>query len=139
MVEAGSMAGCKWIGSLDWDGLEEGLGEVGDGAGCLGFYIATNDGGDEAGEGGAEIVGGEVVAGEEVGQVLADGFGGAGADFFWGVVKAEVKMVPVRGVRQRRPSEKVNRHEDARSFLLREDIEVSLKLDLKRSKMEKRK
>ena len=45
------------------------------------------------GEGGAEIVGGEVVAGEEVGQVLADGFGGTGAGFFLGVVEAEVGMV----------------------------------------------
>jgi hypothetical protein len=75
------------------DGLEEGLGQVGDGAGCLGFYIATDDGGDEASEGGAEIAGGEVVGGEEVGQVLAECFGGAGAGFFLGVVEAEVGMV----------------------------------------------
>src|SRR6267378_1832047 len=36
--------------------------------------------------------------------------------------------VPVRGVRQRRPSEKVNEHKDTRSFGLREDIKVSLEL-----------
>jgi hypothetical protein len=34
----------------------------------------------------------------------------------------------MRGVRHRRPSEKVNIHEDARSFLLREDIEVSFRV-----------
>jgi hypothetical protein len=75
------------------DGLQERLGEVGDGAGGFGFDVAANDGGDDAGEGGAEIAGGEVVAGEEVGQVLADVFGGAGAGFFLGVVEAEVGMV----------------------------------------------
>ena len=75
------------------DGLEKSLGQVGHGAGGLGFYIAANDGGDEAGEGGTEIVGGEVVGGKEVGQVLADGFGGAGEGFFLGVVEAEVGMV----------------------------------------------
>ncbi len=34
----------------------------------------------------------------------------------------------MRGVRQRRPSEKVNEHKDTRSFAVREDIEVSLEL-----------
>jgi hypothetical protein len=58
----------------------------------FGFYIAKDDRGDEVSERGAEIAGGEVVAGEEVGQVLADGFGGAGAGFFLGVVEAEVGM-----------------------------------------------
>ncbi len=51
----------------DVDGLHEGLDQVGDGAGGSGFYIAADNGGDEAGQGGAEIAGGEVVAGEEVG------------------------------------------------------------------------
>jgi hypothetical protein len=44
-------------------------------------------------QGGAEIAGGEVVAGEEVGQVFAEFFGGVGAGFFLGVVEAEVGMV----------------------------------------------
>ena len=47
------------------DGLEEGLAHVGDGAGQPGFDVATEDGRDEAGQGGAEVVGGEVVSGEE--------------------------------------------------------------------------
>jgi hypothetical protein len=77
--------------------LEEGLGQIGDGAGGFGLDVAANDGGDDAGEGSAEIAGGEVVAGEEVGQVLADVFGGAGAGFFLGVVEAEVGMVAGTG------------------------------------------
>jgi len=32
----------------DVDGLQEGLGQVGDGAGGFGFYIAADYGGDEA-------------------------------------------------------------------------------------------
>src|SRR5438477_3698670 len=50
----------------DVDGLHERLGQVGNCASSSGFYIAADDGGDEACQGGAEIAGGEVVAGEEV-------------------------------------------------------------------------
>ena len=81
----------------EMDSLDEGLGQIGEGAGGARFYIAIEDGGEEAAEGGAEIAGGEVVAGEEVGQVLADVFGGAGAGFFLGVVEAEVGMVAGTG------------------------------------------
>jgi hypothetical protein len=73
----------------DVDGLHESLGQVGNGAGGFGFYIATDNRGDEAAQGGAEIAGGEVVAGEEVVQVFAECFCGAGAGFFLGVVRAE--------------------------------------------------
>jgi hypothetical protein len=79
----------------DVDGLEENLRHIGDGAGDSGFYIAADHGGDEVSEGSAEIAGGEVVAGEEVGQVLAEGFGSLGASFFLGVVGAEAFMVAV--------------------------------------------
>jgi len=75
----------------DVDGLHEGLCEVGNGAGGSGFYVAADHGGDEASQGGAEIAGGEVVAGEEVSDVSAECFGSAG--FFLGVVEAEVGMV----------------------------------------------
>jgi len=74
------------------DGLHEGLGQVANGVGGFGFYIAADNGGDEAAQGGAEIAGGEVVAGEEVGQVFAEFFCGAGAGFFLGVVEAEAGM-----------------------------------------------
>jgi hypothetical protein len=56
----------------DVDGLHESLGQVGDSAGGSGFYIAADNGGDEARQGGAEIAGGDVVVGEEVGQVFAE-------------------------------------------------------------------
>jgi hypothetical protein len=57
----------------DVDGLQEGLEHVGDGAGSFGFYFATEDGGNEARQGGAEIA-------------------GAGLGFLLGVVEAEVGM-----------------------------------------------
>jgi hypothetical protein len=75
------------------DGLQEGLGQIGDGAGSSGFYFATDDGGDEAPQGGAEIAGGEIVAGEEIGEVLAEFLRGAGLGFFFGVVRAEEGIV----------------------------------------------
>ena len=74
----------------DVDGLHESLDQVGDGVGGFGFYIAADNGGDEACQGGAEIAGGEVVAGEEVGQVFAERLRGAGAGLFLGVVEAEM-------------------------------------------------
>src|SRR5437870_1854076 len=77
----------------DVDRLHERLGQVGNGASGSGFYIAADDGGDEARQGGAEIAGGEVVAGEEVGQVFAEFLRGTGAGFFLGVVEAEVGVV----------------------------------------------
>jgi hypothetical protein len=72
------------------DGLQESLGQVRHGAGGSGFYIAADNGRDEASQGGAEIAGREVVAGEEVGEVFAEFLRGAGAGFFLGVVEAEV-------------------------------------------------
>jgi len=77
----------------EMDGLQEGLGQVGDGAGGSGFYVAADDGGEEASEGGGEVAGGEVVAGEEIGEVFAERFCGVGAGFFLGVVEAEIGMV----------------------------------------------
>ena len=74
------------------DGLHESLDQVGDGVGGFGFYIAADNGGDEACQGGAEIAGGEVVAGEEVGQVFAEFLCGAGSGCFLGVVEAEAGM-----------------------------------------------
>ena len=56
------------------DGLHESLGQVSDGVGGFGLYIAADNGGDEAAQGGTEIAGREVVAGEEVGQVFAEFF-----------------------------------------------------------------
>jgi hypothetical protein len=74
------------------DGLEESLGQVGEGASGFGFYFAADDGGEEAGQGGAEIAGGKVLAGEEIGEIAAEFIGGAGLGVFAGVVEAEVRM-----------------------------------------------
>jgi hypothetical protein len=79
------------------DSLHEGLGQVGDGAGGPGFNIAADDGGDEAAQSGAEITGGEVVAGEVMSQVFAEILSGAGASFFLGVVGAKAGMVAKAG------------------------------------------
>jgi hypothetical protein len=67
VAPAGGAEGVDVFVLGETDGLEERLRQVGDGAGGSGFYIAANDGGDKASEGGAEIAGGEVVGGEEVG------------------------------------------------------------------------
>jgi hypothetical protein len=74
------------------DGLGESLGEIGKGAGGAGLNVAADDGGQEAAEGGAEIAGGEVFAGEEIGEVAGEFIGGA-PGVFAGVVGAEVGMV----------------------------------------------
>jgi len=74
------------------DGLNEGLGEIGEGAGGAGLDIAPSYAGDEAAEGSAEIAGGEVFTGEEIGEVAGEFIGGAGLGIFAGVVGAEVGM-----------------------------------------------
>jgi len=73
--------------------LDEGLGEIGDGAGGAGLNVAADDGGQQAAEGGAEVAGGKVFAREEVRQFAGELIGGAGLGFFAGVVGAEVRMV----------------------------------------------
>ncbi len=109
------------------DGLHESLRQVGDGMGGFGFYLAADNGGDEASQGGAEIAGGEVFAGEEVGQVPSFCLARAWASFSaWS--KQKWDCLPSRGERQRRPSENVNEHKDTRSLALRDAIKVSLEL-----------
>ncbi len=79
------------------DGLHESLDQVGNGVGSFGFYIAADNGGDEACQGGTEIAGGKVVAGEEVVEVLAEFLCGAGAGFFLGVVETEMRVIANAG------------------------------------------
>ena len=73
----------------EMDSLGESLGEIGKGAGGAGLDVAADDGGQEAAKGGAEIAGGKVFAGEEIGQFAGEFIGGAG------VVGAEASMVVV--------------------------------------------
>ena len=77
----------------EMDGLGESLREISDGVGSPGFDVAANDGGEEAGEGNAEIAGGEVVSGEEIGDLAAEFIGGFGLGFFAGVMGAERRTV----------------------------------------------
>jgi hypothetical protein len=77
----------------EMDGLGEGLGQVGYGAGGTRFDVAACYAGDDAAEGGAEIAGGEVLAGKEIGEVVGEFIGGAGLGVFAGVVGAEVGMM----------------------------------------------
>ena len=81
----------------EMDGLGESLRQVGEGAGGAGFDVAASDGGEEACECGAEIAGGEIVAGEEVIEVAAEFFSGDGLGFFLGVVEAEMGMAGGNG------------------------------------------
>jgi hypothetical protein len=74
------------------DGLDEGLGEIGEGAGGARLDVTAGYAGDEAAEGGAEIAGGKVFAGEEIGQFAGEFIGGAGLGVFAGVAGAEVGM-----------------------------------------------
>jgi hypothetical protein len=79
------------------DGLHKGLGQVSDSTSEFGLYIAADDGGDKAREGGAEITGGEIVAGEEAGEVFAEFFRGLGAGLLLGMEEAEMGMVANAG------------------------------------------
>jgi len=85
----------EWMGAAAAGQAEsrQSLHQVSDGVGGFGLYIAADNGRDETCQGGAEIASGEVAAGEEVGQVFAEGFCGAGAGFLLGVVEAKVGMV----------------------------------------------
>jgi len=70
--------------------LEHGLGEVGESAGGARLYVAASHGDEDAAEGGVEVVGGEIIAGEEVSEIFPDFLAGAGLGFLLGVVVAEV-------------------------------------------------
>ncbi len=82
------------------DGLNEGLGEIGEGASGARLDVTAGYAGDEAAEGGAEIAGGEVWTGKEIREFAGEFIGGAGLGVFAGVVEAEVRMAGERGVRQ---------------------------------------
>ncbi len=74
-------------------GLHEGLAEIGEGGGGLGFDLTLGDGGEEASEGGAEIAGGHKAAGKVIGDVLAGGLASKGLCFLAGVEGAEIGVV----------------------------------------------
>lgn len=74
----------------EMEGLEHGLGEVGEGACGARLQVAASDRDEDTAEGGVEVVGGEIVAGEEVREIFGEVFVGAELSFFFGVVETEV-------------------------------------------------
>ena len=72
------------------DGLEKSLREERESAGGARFDVAASDGGTETREDGAEIAGGDVMAGEESVEVVAEAGGGAVAVVLFKVIVAEV-------------------------------------------------
>jgi hypothetical protein len=67
----------------DGDGLEHGLGEIGECRGDFGFYFAAGDGAEEARHGSAEIASGEQFYRKEARNVLTDLLGGGDSASFW--------------------------------------------------------
>jgi hypothetical protein len=76
----------------DGDGLEHGLGEIGESGGDFGFYFAAGDGAKETRQGDAEIAGGQQFCGKEARNVLTDLLGGEGFGFFLGVEVTEMQV-----------------------------------------------
>src|SRR5713226_4560877 len=74
------------------DGLQEGLGKIGKGRSGSRFNLAAGDGGEEAAQGGGQIAGGKIVAGEEIGEVAAKLFSGLELRLLAGVEAAELRM-----------------------------------------------
>ena len=74
----------------EMEGLEHGLGEIGEGAGGARLYVTASDSYEDVAEGGVEVIGGEIVAGEEVREIFGESFVGAELGFFLGVVETEV-------------------------------------------------
>jgi hypothetical protein len=73
--------------------LRHGLREIAEGVGGPGLDVALSHGGEEVGEGGIEVAGGGIFAGEIGGDVRTELFGGAGLGVFAGVIGAECRMV----------------------------------------------
>ena len=72
--------------------LHHDLGEIGEGASGFGLDVALGCSGKEAAEGGVEIAGGKITAGEEIGDVAADVLGGLGLRLLAGMEIAELRI-----------------------------------------------
>jgi hypothetical protein len=76
----------------DGDGLEHGLGEVGESGGDFGFDLALSDGAEEPRHSDAEIASGQQFCGKEAGDVLTDLLGGEGLGFLLSMKVAEMQV-----------------------------------------------
>jgi len=74
------------------DGLEEGLGEISEGAGGARLDVTAGYAGHQAAKCGAQIAGGKVWTGEEIREFAGESIGRSGLGVFAGVVEAEVGM-----------------------------------------------
>jgi len=74
------------------DGLDEGLGEISEGAGGARLDVTAGYAGHQAAKCGAQIAGGEVWTGEEIREFAGEFIGGTSLGVFAGVVEAEVGM-----------------------------------------------
>src|SRR5882762_733625 len=74
------------------EGLDEGLGEISEGAGGARLDVTAGYAGHQAAKCGAQIAGGEVWTGEEIREFAGEFIGGASLGVFAGVVGAEAGM-----------------------------------------------
>jgi hypothetical protein len=78
------------LGELD--GIEHGLAQISEGGGSFGFDLPLGSGGEKAAQGGGEIAGREITAGEERGDIAAHFLGGLGLRLLARMEVAEVQM-----------------------------------------------
>jgi len=76
----------------DGDGLEHGLGEIGECAGDFGLNLALSDSAKEPRHGNAEIASGQQFYRKEARNVLTDVLGGEGCGFLLGMEVAEMQV-----------------------------------------------
>ena len=76
----------------DGDGLEHGLGEIGEGGGDFGLDLTLGDGAKESRHGNAEIASGQQFCWKEARNVLTDLLGGEGFGFLLGMEVTEIQM-----------------------------------------------
>jgi len=76
----------------DGDGLEHGLGEIGERGSDFGLDLALGDGAKEPRHGGSEIASGQQFCGKEARNVLTDLLGGEGLGFLLGVEVTEMQV-----------------------------------------------
>jgi hypothetical protein len=81
----------------DGDGLEHGLGEIGEGGGDFRLDLALGDGAEEAGHGDAEIASGQQLCRKKARDVFSDLLRGEGFGFFLGMEVTEVQVAGAAG------------------------------------------
>ncbi len=81
----------------DRDGLEHGLGEIGECTGDFGLNLTLSDGAKESRHGNAEIASGQQFCWKEARNVLTDLLGGEGFGFLLGMEVTEMQVAGAAG------------------------------------------